>query len=89
MAVDDAGRDEHAGAVDDLSAAGSFYVGADFRDLAVLDQDRTVLDSALRDCEDGGVLNEDDRLRIGRSRGGCEPSCCQEGSKRESDAEDR
>jgi len=34
MAIDDAWRDEHASAVDDLSADGSFYVGADFRDLA-------------------------------------------------------
>src|SRR5262249_31242164 len=73
VAVDDAGCDVEASAIDDLRACRGFYVRTDFGDFAVFDENRTVFDGALRDGEDGGVLNQNDRRRVGWSRSGnCE-----------------
>src|SRR6267142_1511943 len=72
VAINDAGRDEHSGAVNDLRAAGSFDVWAHFGNLAVLDQHRTVLDGALRHGQDSSVLNQDDGRRVRRGSGGAE-----------------
>src|SRR5260370_26627828 len=71
MAVHDAGHDELPGGVNHLSIFRRLDGLADFRDLAILNQDGTVFDGAMRNGEDGGVLNQDDRGRfrgIARSR---------------------
>src|SRR5216683_910055 len=71
MAVNDAGHDELPGGVNHLSVFRRLDGLADFRNLAILNQDGTVLDGAMRNGEDGGVLNQDDRGRfreIARSR---------------------
>src|SRR6266849_3611602 len=66
MAVNDAGHDELPGGVNHLSVFRRLDGLADFRNLAILNQDGTVFDGAMRNGEDGGVLNQDDR---GRFRG--------------------
>ena len=69
VAIDDAGHDELARGVDHLRVFRRFDGGADFGDFAILNKDGAVLDGAVRNGEDGGVLNQDDRRRIGRSGG--------------------
>src|SRR6266478_6793239 len=66
MAVNDAGHDELPGGVNHLSVFRRLDGLADFRNLAILNQDGTMFDGAMRNGEDGGVLNQDDR---GRFRG--------------------
>ncbi len=78
VAIDDSGRDEHAGAVDDLGATRRFDVRADFGDFTVFDEDRAVFDGALHHGENGCVLNEDDWLHVRRSCGGGEQSSGEE-----------
>src|SRR5262249_14341691 len=70
VAINNAGRYEHSGAVNHLRTCGSLHVWADFGDFAVLDEDGAMFDSSLRYSQDGCVLNENDRWCVGRSRGG-------------------
>src|SRR5262249_3649679 len=74
VAIDDAGNDKLALGIDHRGVFGSFDVGADFGDLAVLDEDRAALDGALGDGQDGSVLNDDDRAGVGRRGPGCAES---------------
>src|SRR5260370_26211526 len=55
VAVDNAGHDELAGGIYDLRVFRSFYGGADLGDFSVFDQDRTTLDGAVPDRQDGRV----------------------------------
>src|SRR5258708_1669113 len=71
MAVNDARHDELPRGVNHLSVFRRLDGLADFRDLAILNQDGTVFDGAMGNGEDGGILNQDDRGRfrgIARSR---------------------
>src|SRR6266699_3465434 len=71
MAVNDARHDELPRGVNHLSVFRRLDGLADFRNLAILNQDGTVFDGAMRNREDGGVLNQDNRgrfRRIARSR---------------------
>src|SRR6266704_7161213 len=71
MAVNDAGHDELPGGVNHLSVFRRLDGLADFRNLAILNQDGTVFDGAMGNGEDGCILNQDDRgrfRRIARSR---------------------
>jgi hypothetical protein len=70
MAIDDAGDYKLPGSVDDLRFFRRFDGLPDFGDFAVLDEDRTVFDRAVRDGEYGGVLNQDNRRRVWRSGSG-------------------
>ena len=63
--VDDARRNELAGAVDDVGAGGNLDVGADGGDLAVAEHDRAVVDGAARHGQDRRVANRDDARRGG------------------------
>ncbi len=58
MAVDDAGHDVLAGAVDDARVGGSVQVLADRGDLAVAQQHVGVLKRAPRDGEHGRVADQ-------------------------------
>lgn len=58
MAVDDAGHDKLAGAVDDARVGGSVEVLSDTCNLAVAQQHVRVLQRAARDGEHGGVADE-------------------------------
>src|SRR6266851_7350980 len=66
MAVNDAGHDELPRGVNHLSVFRRLDGLADFRDLAILNQDGTVFEGAMGNGEDGGVLNQDDRGRFRR-----------------------
>src|SRR5260370_30039489 len=67
MAIDNAGDDKLSRGVDNLSVFGGIDSLADFGDFAILNKDRTVLDGAVRDGEDGGVLNDNDGGSVGRN----------------------
>ena len=71
VCIDDAWHHELAGRVDDerISRHGDLIVSTDRGDLAAVDQDRAVLDLAMRDRQDRGVAN-DDVLRRG-AEGDC------------------
>ena len=61
VAIDDAGHDELAVGVNDLRVFRRFAMDwADFGDFSVLDQDGAVLDRAVRDGQNRGVLDEHD-----------------------------
>src|SRR5580704_6676636 len=72
MAIDDAGDDELARGVEYLRVFRRLDGRPDFRDFAILNKDRAVLDGAVRNGEDGGVLDQDHRWRIRRSGGKCQ-----------------
>src|ERR1700731_2321862 len=61
MAINNAGHDELAARVDDLRILWRLNGSADLGDLSVPDEDGTMLDVAVRNSEDGGVLNQYDR----------------------------
>ena len=69
VTVDDSGNDELPGSVDDLCAGRGLDGLSDFRDFAVLNEDGTVLDGAVRNREHRGVLDQDDGGAVRRSRG--------------------
>src|SRR5438874_1838481 len=58
MAIDNSGHEEFAGRVDHHGGRGSYDVHPDFRDFAVTNQYRTILDCAFRDGEDGGIPDQ-------------------------------
>src|ERR1700722_3734240 len=72
MAIDNAGDYELAGGVEYLGVLRRPEGRPDFRDFAVLNKDRAVLDGAVRNSEDGGVLDQDHRRGIGRIGGVCQ-----------------
>ncbi len=76
VTIDDAGHDELSCGVDHFRALGSFDSWPDFGNFAVLDEYRAVLDGAVRDSEDGGVLNEHHRVGVRRRRWRCEQERC-------------
>ena len=63
--VDDARRDELAGAVIDVGARRDLHVRADRGDLAVADHDRAVVDGAARDGDDRRVADGGDARLCG------------------------
>jgi hypothetical protein len=65
VAIDNARNDELPGGIDHLRIFGSFDAGADVDNFAVLNEDRAVFDGAVRNGEDGGVLNQQHRGSIG------------------------
>src|SRR5712691_11030304 len=81
MAVNDAGHDELPGGVNHLSVFRRLDGLADFRNLAIPNQDGTVFDGAMRNGEDGGVLNQDDRGRVRRIA--CRRIACSRAARRD------
>src|SRR5882757_5789024 len=69
MAINDAGDDELPCGVNHLGIFRRLDGLADFRNFAILNKDRAVLDSSMRNGENGGVLNDDHGGRVCR-RGG-------------------
>src|ERR1700675_3275860 len=72
MAIDDAGDYELARGVEYLRVFRCLDGRPDFRDFAILNKDRAVLDGAVRNGEDRGVLDQDHRRRIRRIGGECQ-----------------
>ena len=66
VGVDDAGRHELAGAVDDLRAGRHLHIGADRRNLAVAQHDGAVLNRAAGGGDDGRVPDRDHAWRCRR-----------------------
>ncbi len=60
MAIDNAGDDELPVGVDDLGTRRSLNQRTDFGNFAILDENGAVLDRAVRNRKDGGVLDQDD-----------------------------
>ena len=69
MAIDDSGHHEFAGGVNYRGARGNCDVRAYRGDLAVTNQNRTMLDGPVGDGENGGVSNYGDARRLRASRG--------------------
>jgi hypothetical protein len=67
VAVDDAGRNIHAGRVDHLRIGRSGDVRPERGDFPAANQDRAVFDAAVRDGDERGVPDEDDAGRLGAS----------------------
>src|SRR5277367_285439 len=67
VAIDDAGHDVLPGRIDDLCIFRCFDRGAYFRDFAILNKDGAVFDDSVGNREDGGVLDQNYRRRVGRS----------------------
>src|SRR5580658_1246003 len=72
MAIDDARDDELACGVEHLGIFRGPDGRPDLRDFAVLNKDGAVLDGAVRNGEDGGVLDQNHRWRIRRIGGWCQ-----------------
>src|SRR5580692_4729732 len=72
MAIDNAGDYELARGVEYLRVFRRLNGRPDFRDFAIPNKDRAVLDGTVRNGEDGGVLDQDHRRRIGRIGGACQ-----------------
>jgi hypothetical protein len=68
VAIDNARDNELALRIDYLRVFGCFNGFANFRDFAILNKYGAVLDRAVRDRENGGVLNQDHWRRVGRIR---------------------
>ena len=69
LAIDDSGHHEFAGGVNYRGARGNCDVRAYRGDLAVTNQNRTMLDGPVGDGENGGVSNYGDARRLRASRG--------------------
>src|SRR6266850_2867636 len=69
MAINDAGDDELPRGVNHLRIFRRLDGLADFRDFAIFNKDRAVLDRSVRNGENGCILNDDDGGRV-RWRGG-------------------
>src|ERR1700687_1022418 len=65
MAIDDPGDDELSGGIDDLGILRRFDRLANFGNLALLNKDGAVLDGAVGNRKNGGVLNQNDRGGLG------------------------
>src|SRR5262249_19800568 len=68
MAVDNSRDHKLPGSINYLSLFGGFDRLADFGDFSILDENGTVLDGAVRDGKDGGVLDHNHRGWV-RGRG--------------------
>ena len=68
MAIDNAGHNELTARVDDLRILWRLNRSADLRDLPVPNENSAMRDVAVRNREDGGVLNQDDRRGLASHR---------------------